>query len=174
MIRTALLLCLALAACAPVPTSTPDEEGEEIRLWQGKIEKGSSAPFQKATKRGSTIAVNTGGGHVGEAYQMATHIKRRNVQVIVPPGAVCLSACVLLLLADDQPVISREARVGVHRPVYPNYVESKAVIDRMSEMVRRLGGRSSLVDLMWATPNDSMDFLTEAEISHHFNAIFLP
>lgn len=59
--------------------------------------------------------INSTGGVVTEALQMAFYIRERGIKIIVPEKSYCMSACTIAIAGGVERVIYPNAWVGVHR-----------------------------------------------------------
>ena len=95
----------------PVPGEAPSA----ALLLQGHIVDGDLARLRRALAQGgyAALALNSPGGSVVEARDMARLIRRLEVPVVVPARAVCASACFLLFAAGRDKVAEPGAMIGV-------------------------------------------------------------
>ena len=97
-----------------------------------------------------------------------------NWTIWVREGAVCHSACVLLLAAGDDRVVS--GAVGIHRIIrIQSAATSRAelsaelheVHDQMKDYLERNGAGVAVADFMMTVPNRSLRLLTQAELAEY-------
>jgi hypothetical protein len=165
-----------------VDVMTPCREPGTIRLrYRGKI----AADFTALVERMSAMAdrmdikhrildIDSSGGRVEDAMRAGDSIGNAGWTVWVRDDAVCHSACVLILAAGDDRLIT--GKVGIHRMVR---IGSKAstraelsgelrdVHDAMKEYLERNGASVAVADLMMTVPNRQLRILTVDEL-HEF------
>ena len=85
-------------------------------LLQGRIVADDPARLAKALRRGdfAALLLNSPGGSVLAARDMARLVHNLRVPVVVPSRAVCASACFLLYAAARDKVAEPGAMIGVH------------------------------------------------------------
>ncbi|TWI00992.1 hypothetical protein IP90_02614 [Luteimonas cucumeris] len=161
----------ALAAC---------QERGLVRLrYQGKI----SAEFTALVERTAEVARNLGidkrildidssGGLIEDAIRAGDVIAESDWTIWVREGAICHSACVLVVAAGDMRLIA--GKVGVHRMVrVGSEATSRAELSRelrevhaqMKEYLERNGASAAVADLMMTVPNRSLRILTADELT---------
>ena len=94
----------------------PGETGPGAVL-QGRIVAGRRRPAcagAAGTGKFAALVLNSPGGSVLEARDMARLIRALRVSVVVPDRAVCASACFLLFAAGRDKVAEPGAMIGVH------------------------------------------------------------
>lgn len=141
---------------------------------QGVIEPGDAARFTRtimdpATRRVRTdiasVVLNSPGGVVSEGNTIGAEIKIARLPVFVPPGAMCASACFMLLASS--PVKEVRGLVGVHG-ASANGIETDEALAMTVGMARILAARGvpdSVIGRMVTTPADKMVWLTPEEIA---------
>lgn len=117
------------------------------------------------------LDIDSSGGQVEDAIRAGDIIAGGNWTMWVREGAVCHSACVLLLAGGDDRLIS--GAVGIHRIIR---IQSDAttraqlsdelheVHDRMKEYLERNGAGVAIADFMMTVPNRSLRLLTQDEL----------
>lgn len=117
--------CVALAgasAWAMDIATVRGPDGKRIVLAQGSIRAGDTERLQAALTRADkgvdglrTVALDSPGGVVDEAFTMAALMDRGKVAVVVRAGASCASACAqIVFLAGVQRVVQDGGRLGFH------------------------------------------------------------
>lgn len=103
-------------------TISQGADGARIVVARGPIIAGDAERFRvvlqsadRDTFGHKTIALNSVGGVVGEAFAMAELMDREKVATVVRPGAVCASACAqIVFLAGLHRVVLDGGRLGLH------------------------------------------------------------
>ncbi|HZV23829.1 MAG TPA: hypothetical protein VFF93_08675 [Luteimonas sp.] len=117
------------------------------------------------------LDVDSSGGQVEDAIRAGDIIAGANWTMWVREGAVCHSACVLLLAGGDDRLIS--GAVGIHRIIRIQSDattraqlsdELREVHDRMKEYLERNGAGVAVADFMMTVPNRSLRLLTQDEL----------
>lgn len=88
----------------------------DVVCISGSIDSGTMYVFEEdfVLRNIKTVLLNSGGGTMYGGRAIADLIRDQNIDVIVPSGAKCLSACVLLLAASDNAIVEDGAKVAVH------------------------------------------------------------
>lgn len=110
-------LALALWAALSAPLAAGEAKSFPTHYrFSGQIEKGDAARFIKLFQLNGikTVMLDSPGGLVSEALQIATFIQSNGVATHVPEKATCASACVLLLAGGVIRSASPSARIGIH------------------------------------------------------------
>jgi len=125
LLQVALAGCLTFAATAVHAmefTTVTGPDGRRSVLARGAIAAGDTerlkAALALADKRPDglrTIAFDSRGGAVNEAFLMAAMMDREKVAVVVRSGAACASACAqIVFLAGLHRVVEEGGRLGFH------------------------------------------------------------
>ena len=117
------------------------------------------------------LDIDSSGGQVEDAIKAGDIIAGDNWTMWVREGAVCHSACVLLLAGGDDRLIS--GAVGIHRIIRIQSDantraqlsdELREVHERMKEYLERNGAGVAIADFMMTVPNRSLRLLTQDEL----------
>jgi ATP-dependent protease ClpP protease subunit len=120
------------------------------------------------------LDIDSSGGQVEDAIRAGDVMAEANWTIWVREGAVCHSACVLLLAAGDDRVVS--GAVGIHRIIrIQSAATSRAelsaelheVHDQMKDYLERNGAGVAVADFMMTVPNRSLRLLTQAELAEY-------
>ena len=157
----------------------PCVEAGALRLhYRGKI----GADFTSLVERVTAVAGDLGvehrvldldssGGQIEQAIVAGDLIAESGWTIWVREGAVCHSACVLVLAAGDMRMIA--GAVGVHRMLRIGSAatsraelnqELQAVYEEMKRYLQRNGAAVAVADLMMTVPNHSLRLLTPEEL----------
>lgn len=118
------------------------------------------------------LDIDSSGGQVEDAIKAGDIIAGANWTMWVREGAVCHSACVLLLAGGDDRLIS--GAVGIHRIIrIQSDATSRAqlsdelreVHERMKAYLERNGAGVAIADFMMTVPNRSLRLLTQDELA---------
>jgi ATP-dependent protease ClpP protease subunit len=158
---------------------TPCQEKGVVRLrYTGKIASDFTTLVERiaemATRMGigeRILDVDSSGGHVEDAIVAGDAMAESQWTIWIREGAVCHSACVLVLAAGDNRVVS--GSVGVHRIIrLQSQATSRAELNReleevhsqMESYLARNGASVAVADLMMTVPNRSLRLLTGDEL----------
>lgn len=160
----------------------PCQELGLVRLrYKGKI----TADFTALVERVAAMAarmeigkrvldIDSAGGQVEDAIRAGDAIGASGWTVWVREGAVCHSACVLVLGAGDVRMIS--GQVGIHRIIRMSSTattraqlnkELQAVYTRVKEYLERNGVAVAVADQMMAVPNRNLRLLTPEQLQEY-------
>lgn len=109
-----------------VITSTP--KGDVLNL-RGTLGEGSMAGFAAALEKSpqvKTISLNSPGGRLREAQQMASLLKSRQLNTYVE--GECSSACTYVFLAGKDRAATPNAHIGFHQPSFPGVSDTTLAI----------------------------------------------
>lgn len=160
----------ALAPCA--------ERGTMRLHYDGKISAGFTALVERVvavadelTIGNRVLDIDSSGGRIEDAVRAGDAIAESGWTLWVREGAICHSACVLVLAAADMRMIA--GHVGVHRMVRIGSAatsraelnqELQAVYEEMKRYLQRNGAAVAVADLMMTVPNHSLRLLTADEM----------
>jgi hypothetical protein len=125
LLQVVLASCMTLAGTtvqAMEITTVAGSDGRRSVLARGAIVRGDTerlkvalASVNKGADGLRTIAFDSWGGSVDEAFSMAALMDREKVTVVVRSGATCASACSqILFLAGVHRVVEDGGRLGFH------------------------------------------------------------
>ena len=172
----------SLAFFSVVDALSPCQKGGVLRLrYQGKI----AADFTDLVTRVADIAgrmgiykrildLDSAGGQVEDAIRAGDAIGANGWTIWVREGSVCHSACVFVLGAGDNRMIS--GKVGVHRIIRMSSTattrselneELRGVYDRVKDYLSRNGVAVAVADLMMTVPNRRLRLLSKDELQEY-------
>lgn len=172
----------SLAFFSVVDALSPCQKGGVVRLrYTGKI----AADFTDLIVRVSDIATRMGiekrildldsaGGQVEDAIKAGDAIGATGWTIWVREGSVCHSACVFVLGAGDNRMIS--GKVGVHRIIRMSSTattrselneELRGVYTRVKDYLARNGVAVAVADLMMTVPNRRLRLLSKDELQEY-------
>ena len=165
-----------------VDALSPCQKGGVLRLrYQGKI----AADFTDLVTRVADIAdrmgihkrildLDSAGGQVEDAIRAGDAIGASGWTIWVREGSICHSACVFVLGAGDNRMIS--GKVGVHRIIRMSSTattrselneELRGVYDRVKDYLSRNGVAVAVADLMMTVPNRRLRLLDKDELQEY-------
>lgn len=172
----------SLAFFSVVDALSPCQKGGVLRLrYQGKI----AADFTDLVARVADIAgrmgihkrildLDSAGGQVEDAIKAGDVIGAGGWTIWVREGSVCHSACVFVLGAGDNRLIS--GKVGVHRIIRMSSTattraelneELRGVYGRVKDYLERNGVAVAVADLMMTVPNRRLRLLSKDELQEY-------
>ena len=120
------------------------------------------------------LDLDSSGGHVEDAMKAGDAIGASHWMLRVRDDAICHSACVLILAAGDDRLIT--GKVGIHRMIRIGSEattraelnqELREVYAKMKDYLERNGASAAVADLMMTVPNRKLRLLTEAELQEY-------
>ena len=172
----------SLAFFSVVDALSPCQKGGVLRLrYQGKI----AADFTDLVARVADIAgrmgiykrildLDSAGGQVEDAIKAGDVIGAGGWTIWVREDSVCHSACVFVLGAGDNRMIS--GKVGVHRIIRMSSTattraelndELRGVYGRVKDYLERNGVAVAVADLMMTVPNRRLRLLSKDELQEY-------
>lgn len=153
-----------------------------VRLhYRGKIDAGFADLVERvaamATRMGidkRILDLDSPGGQVEDAIRAGDAIGGDHWTLWVREGAVCHSACVLILAAGDNRLIS--GQVGIHRMIRMSSTattrgelntELRQVQGQLQAYLERNGAAQAISDLMMTVPSRDLRLLTEPELHEY-------
>jgi hypothetical protein len=169
----------SLTFFALVDALSPCQEAGQVRVrYDGKIGAGFTALMQRVAAMADRMEIHSRvlditspGGHVEEAIRAGDVMAETRWDIWVREGAICHSACVLVLAGGDTRSI--EGKVGIHRLFRDRSkansraelrAELRQVHSDVTEYLERNGGAAALADLMMTVPNRDLRLLTREEL----------
>ncbi|MBV8398507.1 MAG: hypothetical protein JOZ17_07185 [Acetobacteraceae bacterium] len=167
-------LWLALLFCPVVHGMTiqraATRSGSTVLLLQGRIVPGDAKRLRAALdveQRLAMLVLNSPGGSVLEAQDMAKLIRASGAPALVPGNAVCASACFMLFAAARERLAEPGAMIGVHSASVSGGNETMDTLGVTTLMAREAaayGVPSSITGRMVTTKPGQMAWLTRAEL----------
>ena len=157
----------------------PCKDAKVVRLrYRGRIAGDFTTMVERVANMSERMGISqrildidSSGGQVEDAIRAGDAMADADWTIWVREGAVCHSACVLLLAGGDERLIS--GAVGIHRIIR---IESEAttraelseelseVHEAMKAYLARNGASVSIADFMMTVPNRSLRLLTTQEL----------
>jgi hypothetical protein len=188
MIRALIAAPLIFFAMKPTQSAeigVVDTQDSHVIYIKGEILRGDADRFSTALntairkassdKHAIFTDLNSLGGSVAEASQIASLVKEKELPVSVLKSSECASACFIIFLATPYKFAWHGARIGVHSVSIENGTENastKEITVDFARYAKESGAPDSVVGKLVGTkPNDIM-FLSDAEL-RSMNVIFL-
>jgi membrane-bound ClpP family serine protease len=158
---------------------TPCREAGVVRLrYEGKVAADFADLVERVTAMAERMAIDkrildidSAGGQVEDAIRAGDTIANTHWTIWVREGGMCHSACVFILAAGDNRLVS--GPVGIHRIIrlYSKATtraeleqELRAVHDRIKGYFARNGADVAVADMMMTVPSSSLRLLTDEEL----------
>lgn len=169
-------LCAALAsqASAEIGWFGASRNVPELR---GEITKEDVVTLRQNPRlaRGQPIMLelNSVGGDWDSALQIGRLLRSTRSTALVESGRNCLSACVMILAGATDRMVSRRARIGIHRPYSSStanltYEEAqaryRALESSARSYLREMNSSDTLFDAMVRVPAERIRVLTPEEV----------
>lgn len=165
---------VASAAAATELTVVDLQDDTTIIALNGDIANGNAGAVEaliKAANDGgrliSAIRLDSPGGSLTEAIQLADLIRRAKLPTIVAAGSRCASACFIVFAAGIEKFASYDAAIGVHGASDKFGHESartEAATLAMARIAGTYGVPSRVTGQMIATSAQSISWLTPADL----------
>jgi hypothetical protein len=142
-------------------------EADMIAL-NGQIGPGTVGDFHRALKarpRTRIVLLESPGGDVDAALQLAAEIRRLGLSTVIPKGFVCYSACSYLFFAGREHVV--KGSLGVHRVSAEGWNEARGQVydGDVRAALRRYGANAGVIKAMVSTPPSRLHVFSPSEIS---------
>ena len=179
MTRAALVLAL-LAAPSGTPALAmemrfaPDADGTVSLVLQGPIDTGDAQKLRETLRRRprdariGRVVLNSPGGSVAEAKDMARLVLQAPAPVLVPARGVCASACFLLFAAGRHKEAQPGAMVGVHSASVgrgQENLDTLGVTTLMAREAASYGVPAAITGRMVTTQPGQMAWLSRDELT---------
>jgi hypothetical protein len=111
--------------------------------------------------------VDSPGGDILEAEKIAAAVREADVQVVVPSGSQCSSACFLIFAAAVRRYMAPDALIGVHSvsEAGQETFRSFALTTAFARTARDLGVPDAIIGKIVTTEPGRMTWLTPADLS---------
>lgn len=153
-----------------------------VRLhYRGKIDAGFADLVERVGAMATrmqidrrVLDIDSAGGQVEDAIRAGDAIADAHWTLWVREGAVCHSACVLILAAGDNRLIS--GQVGIHRMIRMSSTartraelnkELRQVQRQLNDYLERNGAAQVIADLMMTVPSRDLRLLGEDELREY-------
>ena len=147
----------------------------------GSIDQGSARRFAaEIAARGeyvTTLSLNSPGGSLDDAMEMARLVRERGIGVDVADGAVCASSCPLLLSGGVTRNVGGGAAIGLHQFYSATDMsttdparamsDAQATAARISRYLAEMGVDPALWLHALDTPPQALYYLTREEMTRY-------
>lgn len=136
-------------------------------IVNGALREGSADEIQKildAVPGATSLVLQSNGGRLLEAQQLARAIRDRNLDTYVENQ--CLSACTFVFLAGKDRAATPNARIGFHQPSFPGLDADaqRLMTQSMMDIYRTAGLPESFIQRIGKTPPEDMWYPTREEL----------
>ncbi|GAA5011504.1 COG3904 family protein [Pseudoluteimonas lycopersici] len=167
---------------AMVDALSPCRDADVVRLhYRGKIDAGFADTVERTAAMAARMGIrhrildlDSPGGVIEDGIRAGDAMGDEHWTVWVREGAVCHSACVLILAAGDQRLVS--GAVGIHRMIRLSSTattrqqltaELQQVHSQLDDYLQRNGAATAIADLMMTVPSRDLRLLSADEL-HQF------
>jgi len=169
-----VLAALAIASASPTLAQTVefgpfrgDLRAPSVVVLDGPIGRDAEIQFREILSvlpSLNTLVLNSAGGSVQAAMEIALEARRRGLETLIPPGSVCFSACSYVFLAGSPRSIG--GLLGVHQlsAANPDLLIAQYAISEIIDLVLRFGATADVLTIMFATPPSEIRIFSRAEI----------
>ena len=167
LLRTAIAgLVLFLVAMHPAAAMNFAFRGNGTVHASGPIDHGDAARFA-ALPNFSTLELDSPGGYVGEALDIAANIDARGgIRTTVPAGASCASACAMALFVSGKTrIVHIGGRLGIHSCSNSDGSQAEECNERMAAnatahgvpwgVIQGFGSATRPSDMLWFSAEES-------------------
>lgn len=140
----------------------------KVALMTGEITPSTQEDFDILLAQAPSLSIlylNSSGGTVVAALNIANKVHALGINTIVPSGALCASACSTIFFAGNSR--QAEGRLGVHQMSYRGTPDLRVVQNLISstlDLYEKVGVDREITRYMLTTPADSMYYFSEEEI----------
>lgn len=169
------VLCFVVSTAYPATFSVPSNGSSGVMV-SGRIEKGDTNKLMRFLLdnldsdriHSKIIYLNSPGGDVNEAFEMADFLERSLRTTAVVRKSECLSACTVLWAAGANRIVDETSRLGFHRVRFQKEKSSMEdyqkqitpVADRLYNHLQQRGIPRVILDKMMETPATDMFYVT--------------
>jgi hypothetical protein len=120
-----------------------------------------------STERVMGVALDSPGGNVLEADDIAIGIRKIGLTVVVPSGSQCSSACFLIFAAAPRRVVAADALIGVHSAseAGDETANSLALTTAIAREAAEFGVPPAIIGKLVQTPPERTTWLTPADLA---------
>jgi peptidoglycan hydrolase-like protein with peptidoglycan-binding domain len=111
------------------------------------------------------LVLNSPGGYVDNALQVAREVRRRGMDTLVAQGMGCYSACAYIFFAGGNRYV--EGELGVHQisAEVADLVLAQTTLSDVLDALDRFGVEQTIITVMLRTPPEDMYVFSAAEIA---------
>lgn len=140
-----------------------------IIFYKGPIDKAMAADFHGMLRlypNTTTVSLDSGGGNVYAALEVAQEIDRRGLNTLIMEGNECYSACSFIFLAGKSRSV--KGKIGVHQisGTDDTSITQHAVADIYDNLIK-FGVDRSILSAMFKTSSDDMYIFSKDEVYNY-------
>ena len=145
-----------------LPPQRPD-----VIVLNGEVTLTLADDFRRALNArpdASVLLLNSPGGYVNNALQVAHEVRRRGMSTLVADGMGCYSACSYIYFAGKQRTV--EGELGVHQisAQVADLVMAQTTLSDVLDALSEFGVRQPIISVMLRTPPEEMYVFSPNEI----------
>jgi peptidoglycan hydrolase-like protein with peptidoglycan-binding domain len=145
-----------------LPANEPD-----VIMLNGEVTHTLAADFRRAIAArpdAKIIFLNSPGGYVDNALQVAHEVHNRGMTTVVSTGMGCYSACAYIFFAGPHRFV--EGELGVHQisAEVADLVLAQSTLGDVLDALAEFGVRQTIISVMLKTPPEDMYVFTVREI----------
>lgn len=145
-----------------LPAGSPD-----VIMLNGEVTHTLASDFRRALAarpNSRIIVLNSPGGYVDNALQVAHEVRRNGISTLVAKGMGCYSACAYIFFAGQQRYV--EGELGVHQisAEVADLVLAQTTLSDVLDALDAFGVQQTIISVMLRTPPEDMYVFTTAEI----------
>ena len=144
------------------------EGAEDVIVLDAEIDSGTIGDFRRALAarpNAKIVVLQSDGGYVEDALQLASQISARGMSTAIPRGFGCYSACAYVFFAGREHVVRGE--LGVHHVtagLYNNASAADTYFKGVEQRLKRYRIPAGVIKAMVSTPPNDLHVFTQAEI----------
>jgi ATP-dependent protease ClpP protease subunit len=145
-------------------------EGSRLQLFQTALRRRDTSQQALGRPVALKVDIDSPGGQVFAALEIGRLLRREAASVRVGRGAVCISACVFVLMGATEREVAADARIGLHRPSLGDPRRDTlvpALSEQLAHYAEEMGVSRRIVDAMLAIPASRVRFVTTAELARY-------
>jgi len=145
-----------------LPVNAPD-----VVMLNGEVTHSLASDFRRALAarpNASIIVLNSPGGYVDNALQVAHEVRQRGMSTLVADGMGCYSACAYIFFAGQQRYV--EGELGVHQisAEVADLVLAQTTLGDVLDALDAFGVEQEIISVMLRTPPEDMYIFTTSEV----------
>ena len=146
-----------------LPSGAPD-----VIILNGEIDAALANDFFSALEarpEARILLLNSPGGYVDNALQVAREVRRRGISTYVAQGMGCYSACAYIFFAGENRDV--EGELGVHQisAEVADLVLAQTTLSDVLDALDQFGVEQTIISVMLRTPPESMYVFSADEIA---------
>lgn len=165
----AALLASSASAAQRIGDFVVFPDTDEVIALDAAIGRDTVRDFKRAVAerpRARVVLLDSPGGRIEEALELAGEIEQRGMSTAVPRGMGCYSACAYVFFAGREHVV--EGRLGVHQISAGgegDLAGTVAYFSTVHDALKRLDVPDGVIKAMLRTPPSDVYVFSDAEIA---------